>query len=148
MAKQVARASMDRQPSIKAYHQQVAPMPEGTVPTTRRHPTATIEQSKLAKNPLPANEYNLTQGQKYYANYCLFCHGEKGRGDGPVATVLAPKVSDLTSPAISKLNDGQLYYRMLHGVGHDPVMDETVLPDRRWQIVMYVRSLSQGRREP
>lgn len=134
---------MDRQPSIKAYHQRVPPMPQGTVPTTGRHQTATLDQSKPAKNPLPTTPENLTAGGKYYGNYCAFCHGRQGRGDGPVATVLTPKVTDLTSPEVSKLNDGQLYDRMLHGVGHDPVMEQTVLADRRWQIVMYVRSLAQ-----
>lgn len=139
---------MDRQPSIKAYHQKAPAMPVGTVPTTGRLKTKTFEQSKLVKSPLPATAENLEHGRKYYANYCLFCHGDVGKGDGPVATVLASKVPDLTSPAISKLNDGQIYYRMLHGVGHDPVMDQTVLPDRRWQIVMYVRSLQSKKQAP
>ncbi|HET6454821.1 MAG TPA: c-type cytochrome [Armatimonadota bacterium] len=133
---------MDHEPSIKAYHQEVPPMPQGTVPTTRRLQTNTLEQSKLAKNPLPSSPVNLALGEQYYGNYCAFCHGVLGRGDGPVATVLTAEVADLTAPAVQKLNDGQLYYRMLHGVGHDPVMDQTVLPDRRWEVVLYVRSLS------
>lgn len=134
---------MDREPSIKAYHQEVPPMPQGTVPTTGTLEAKTLEQSKLAKNPLPSSPRNLALGQKYYGNYCVFCHGGKGRGDGPVATVLTPTVADLASPAVQNLNDGQLYVHMIHGVGHDPTMDQTVLSDRRWQIVMYVRSLAE-----
>jgi len=119
---------MDKQPSVKAYHQQAPAMPQGTVPV------AGVES---------AEEPNLEQGQAYYANYCAFCHGDQGRGDGPVATVLTPETPDLTSSAVKNLSDAELHDRMLHGVGHDPTMEQTVPPERRRQIVMYVRSLQR-----
>ena len=46
-------------------------------------------------NVIGANEYRIS---------CQVCHGEKGRGDGPMAKVLTVKPSDLTQ--ISKNNGG------------------------------------------
>lgn len=38
-------------------------------------------------------------GQEVYNNYCAPCHGEDGRGDGPVAKSLFPKPRDFTRGA-------------------------------------------------
>jgi len=35
-------------------------------------------------------------GERLYRRYCASCHGESGRGDGPLAASLAPPPSDLT----------------------------------------------------
>ncbi len=37
-----------------------------------------------------------TAGARLYATYCANCHGERGRGDGPTASVLRVRVPDLT----------------------------------------------------
>jgi mono/diheme cytochrome c family protein len=36
-------------------------------------------------------------GQELFARFCASCHGETGRGDGPVARSLAAMVPDLTT---------------------------------------------------
>ncbi len=36
-------------------------------------------------------------GEEIFLNYCSACHGESGRGDGPVARSLATAVPDLTA---------------------------------------------------
>jgi mono/diheme cytochrome c family protein len=36
-------------------------------------------------------------GEEIFLNYCSACHGESGRGDGPVARSLATVVPDLTA---------------------------------------------------
>ena len=35
-------------------------------------------------------------GEQLYRRYCASCHGESGRGDGPLAASLAPPPTDLT----------------------------------------------------
>lgn len=44
---------------------------------------------------LPESSYTMSEaakaGQKVYENYCIGCHGPKGMGQGPAATVLIPK---------------------------------------------------------
>jgi mono/diheme cytochrome c family protein len=43
-------------------------------------------------------------GEELFQRFCASCHGESGRGDGPVARGLAVTVPDLT--AISRRYDG------------------------------------------
>lgn len=131
------------QPSIQPFERQMPDMPRGTVPTSGRLETFTAEQSRLAANPLPNTPANLRNGRIYYGYYCLMCHGSKGDGNGAVGESYIPKPADLSSPAVAGLSDGELYQRMLVGVGHDPVMTQTVPPDQRWPIVMYIRTLAR-----
>ena len=44
------------------------------------------------------------EGADLYHSYCATCHGDTGKGDGPVASVLETPVPDLTK--ISKTNGG------------------------------------------
>ncbi|MBI5233499.1 MAG: cytochrome c, partial [Deltaproteobacteria bacterium] len=39
---------------------------------------------------------NLENGKTVYQKRCLWCHGEKGAGDGPAADFLNPRPRDLT----------------------------------------------------
>ena len=43
-------------------------------------------------------------GRAIYADYCLACHGDGGKGDGPAASGLAKRPADLTG--ISARNHG------------------------------------------
>ena len=44
------------------------------------------------------------EGQDIFHAYCATCHGDSGKGDGPIASVLDTPVTDLTT--ISKRNGG------------------------------------------
>ena len=135
---------MRNQQSIRPFERQMPKMPANTVPTTGSLAALTAEESKLVSNPLAKTETNLQNGEVYYGYYCRMCHGADGRGSGPVGESYVPKPTDLSSPAIAKLTDGQVHDRMLRGVGHDPAMLQTVPPTHRWPIVMYLRNLQQS----
>jgi hypothetical protein len=132
------------QASIRPYSREMPAMPAGTTPSKGRSVTLALKASETSKNPLPATKENIGDGRIYYGYYCLMCHGEKGDGDGPVGQSYIPKPADLSSPAVKALSDGQLYRKMLTGVGHDPVMIETVLPDHHWPLVLYVRTFAKS----
>lgn len=133
------------QASVRTYSRQMPAMPGGTTPVKGRAVTAVLKTSETAKNPLPATAANVRNGRIYYGYYCLMCHGEKGDGDGPVGQSYIPKPTDLSSSSVDSLSDGQLYRKMLTGNGHDPVMIQTVLPDHRWPLVLYVRTFAGTR---
>ncbi len=42
---------------------------------------------------------NGAKGRSLYAKYCISCHGESGKGDGPAGGALNPKPRDLTDRA-------------------------------------------------
>lgn len=136
------------QASIKPYEQKMPNAPVGTVPTRGRLQTYTALQSASAANPLTPNPTVLSNGRIYYGYYCVMCHGADGRGNGPVGQSYVPKPTDLTSASVTGMTDGRLYRGMLSGVGHSPVMDQTVLPEHRWPLVLYVRTLSKSPRTP
>ena len=131
------------QPSIQPFERSMPDMPKGVVPTNGRLQTFTVQQSKLTANPLPETSVNMQNGRIYYGYYCLMCHGSKGDGNGPVGESYNPKPADLSTPAVKNLSDGELYQRMLIGIGHDPVISQTVQPNQRWPIVMYVRKFAK-----
>lgn len=134
---------MREQISIQPFSRQMPLMPTGTVPTTSRLQTITAQQSKLKTNPMPKSQAVLDDGRIFYGYYCRQCHGANGDGNGPVGQSYVPEPADLSSSAVRKLNDGQFYAGMLHGVGHDPIMSQTVPLDQRWQTVAYARSFTR-----
>ncbi|MBI2842320.1 MAG: cytochrome C [Armatimonadetes bacterium] len=135
---------MNIQPSIQPYEREMPEMPAVTVPFTGRLETRTLEASQIVANPLSRTPENLEKGRIYYGYYCRMCHGKEGDGHGPVGQSYVPKPADLSSPALAGLTAGELYYRMLYGTGHEPVMDQTVLPEHRWPLVMYVRTFQKA----
>ena len=53
----------------------------------------------------PASQRPADQGAEMYRGYCAPCHGVQGHGDGPVASSLKAKPTDLTKLAAG--NKGQ-----------------------------------------
>ena len=130
---------MARQPSVRPFERQMPDMPTGTVPVG-----GTVELPAAdAESPLRATPDVIEEGELYYGYYCLMCHGADGRGRTPVGEAYDPAPADLAGQDVRNMADGELCRAMLTGVGHDPVMESTVTPERRWQIVAYVRELAE-----
>ena len=62
-----------------------------------------VSESTL-KNPVPLTETSMKQGQELYERFCLHCHGEGGKGDGPVAKMYKG-VPVYSSDALKDLKD-------------------------------------------
>ncbi len=45
---------------------------------------------------IPADRTAPNNGQQMYTSYCAPCHGMNGKGQGPAATAINPRPSDLT----------------------------------------------------
>ncbi len=107
----------------------------------KRSWTAPPEAREL-KNPVPADAASLSMGKDLYEEHCLMCHGEKGKGDGPMADTLPRSPGDLTQAR--DLTDGELFWRISKG---DDVMPsfETEKPlseEDRWHLVNFIRTFS------
>jgi mono/diheme cytochrome c family protein len=127
------------QPKLMPNRARIPTLPDGIVPISG------VETQDFASlpvyNPLPRTERTRRTGQVYYGYYCVFCHGRTGRGDGPVGQSYTPVPTDLTSPPVRNLSDGDLYRAMLTGVGHEPVLPHVIVPQAPWYIVSYIRHL-------
>jgi mono/diheme cytochrome c family protein len=80
---------------------------------------------------------------------CISCHGEGGKGNGPLAGTLDPKPQDLTDPALQdEVSDQYIFWRVKtagEGAPEGLLSAMTGFPgatDKQiWEVVAYVRSL-------
>ena len=98
----------------------------------------------IVVNPIIADDASLQRGEDIYGTSCIDCHGQAGRGDGPVVTRLNPKPSDFRSDHVKELSDGELYYIITHGI-EGSAMPAFVFfdEDQRWHLVNYLRTFQE-----
>jgi mono/diheme cytochrome c family protein len=102
-------------------------------------PADTVHQA----NPVKPTAESLAQGKKYYGYDCAMCHGEKGNGKGEVAIDEKMELENWTDPAALKgKTDGELFYIIKNGKGKMPPEGDRVKPTELWNMVNYIRSLS------
>ncbi len=94
-------------------------------------------------NPVKPTSESLALGKKYYGYDCTMCHGDNGNGKGEVAVSEKFKIGDFTDPATLKgRTDGELFYIIKNGQGQMPPEGDRVKPTELWNMVNYIRSLS------
>jgi mono/diheme cytochrome c family protein len=130
--------------------------PEGTVPvgapgSPPMDPLDEVAQSAL-QNPRAATLESLENGRLQYERYCAVCHGENGKGDGPVSMM-----GDIKGPFVGVLavngpgnlslarSDGHVYSTIRYGRRRMPSY-QRIPEDGRWDIVNYIRYMN-GRME-
>ena len=111
-----------------------------------------IDVSKYTRRP-PENKQTIAEGRRIYESACIYCHGIKGEGKGPVAYFLSrdtgPHPRDFTSGVYkfrSTLSgelptDDDLFRAITNGiVGFMPPFVGLKSSDR-WKVVYYIKSL-------
>jgi mono/diheme cytochrome c family protein len=102
----------------------------------------TVDSMSGLKNPTAVSEASLVNGRKLYQINCTPCHGQAGKGDGPVGKYGLPAPS-LVADHAKGLADGYIFGIMRNGRGAMPTYDRIEEMDR-WDVVNYVRGL-QGK---
>ena len=95
-------------------------------------------------NPLVAPSAEaLAAGKKVFTRQCMSCHGTLGKGDGPAAADQPVKPHDLTSPAVLKQTDGELFWKIT--TGRKPMLsfEKLLTEEQRWQVILYIRTLKK-----
>ena len=82
-------ATMRHQRNIKPYARPIPPV-AGAVPVSGAELPLTRETADRLANPRTRTAESLNRGQWVYSTYCQVCHGEHGRGDGPVSLAGEP----------------------------------------------------------
>ncbi|HEX9386782.1 MAG TPA: cytochrome c, partial [Anaerolineales bacterium] len=74
---------------------------------------------------------------------CVSCHGETGKGDGPLGVVLNPRPADLSQHAIPGVHtDAQLYEWITDGFPGSamPAWKSRLSDTDRWNLVNFIRT--------
>lgn len=132
---------MSIQPSFQPMEDPL-PVPPRSIPVEG---PAYIPNLGAPKNPIPADQASVARGAELFHINCTICHGEGGKGDGPVAPFLQnKKPADLTSPAVQFLSDGAIFMVITNGKpGAMPPLNENLTVRERWDVVNYVRTLGK-----
>lgn len=94
-------------------------------------------------NPYTATEQTLQEGRGLFQTYCMVCHGEMGRGDGPLSGKIPPPPS-YVSERLLKFAPGHLFHVVTMGTGKMPSYAAQLSASERWKIVTYVHTTLQG----
>lgn len=105
--------------------------------------TVPPEALKELKNPVAAAELpaSLERGRALYSKECVSCHGAKGQGDGPDGLYFTTPPSNLTSPAVAKQSDAELFFKITQGRGDMKAYQQVYDAAQRWDLVNAVRAL-------
>ena len=97
-------------------------------------------------NPLKGNAEATSEGKKIYTQYCVTCHGSKGKGDGIAAPGLSKPPADHTSDFVQKQTDGALFWIISQGNNPMPTYRTTLSETQRWQVVNFIRTLAKTKK--
>jgi mono/diheme cytochrome c family protein len=132
---------------MRGNPQQSVPVYGSAVPgyaVSRAALPATIDSMAGVPNPVPADARSLSNGRQYYSINCAVCHGDAGKGDGPIVAKGFPGIPlvGAGSPTPGR-TDGYIWGMIRNGRGLMPSYNRIEELDR-WDVVNYVRGL-QGR---
>jgi mono/diheme cytochrome c family protein len=71
---------------------------------------------------------------------CLPCHGNTGRGDGPVGLLFDPSPADLTDEYTQAQADGQIFFTLTRGRGAMPFYRDSLSQEERWHVINYLKT--------
>jgi mono/diheme cytochrome c family protein len=101
------------------------------------------KDAESVSNPLANNPEAAKNGAVIFQKNCVLCHGNKGKGDGPVGANLQTKPANLTSPAVQANTDGSLFWKIGNGRAPMPSFKSVLKDEQRWQLVNYLRTLAK-----
>jgi len=95
-------------------------------------------------NPFQPTQENLERGKYIFTNDCAVCHGATGAGDGPIIPKF-PNPPSYHTDTSKALPDGAMFHIITMGRNNMGSYAAQVAPDDRWKVILYIRSLQQGK---
>jgi mono/diheme cytochrome c family protein len=129
-------------PAFKPQEEPVRLPPMDSVPTKGRERIPPLKETAKLANPVEPTEWALRKGKELFGIYCVPCHGDSGKGDGPVGKKYVPTPADLRPGTHgAHHSDGELFVIISAGAGGMPAFRADLTPVERWQIVAFLRTL-------
>ena len=109
-------------------------------PATEQGMDEAKDAAAAIPNPVPASAESLSRGAYLYEMNCLVCHGQQGKGDGPVGRKFVTKSPvDLSDLYTQSQADGQLFFTLTRGRALMPFYRDALNVEERWHVINYVR---------
>jgi mono/diheme cytochrome c family protein len=102
---------------------------------------ARLEAGRTLVNPIAKSPESLTRGREMYDRHCIVCHGEQGRGNGPVGQKFVPQPMELNLDYVQLQPDGQLFYTISHGSLAMPFYRQAIVAEDRWHLVNFIKEV-------
>ena len=92
------------------------------------------------ENPVEATQESIARGRMLFASNCVQCHGESGRGDGPLAASLPLKPANLYDHV--PFHPDQYFFGVIsNGLGGVmPAFEGQLSEEDRWNILNFLRA--------
>ncbi len=113
----------------------------------KKHHWEAPEEEANRQNPTSGALASIQRGKVIFRKSCAICHGKEAKGDGPAATTMNPKPSDLSMMA-GMHSDGEFAWKIATGKGAMPGMRDSLTEDQIWDVVSFIQSLKPDRMEP
>ncbi len=91
------------------------------------------------ENPIVAEDSSITVGKNLYLRECQQCHGESGKGDGPVSAALEKAAANLTSSGVLQQTDGAIYTKIRVGRTPMPSFKSHLSKEEIWHLINFIR---------
>ena len=100
---------------------------------------AELSRPPPLENPFRNQASSIAAGSVIYEQNCVVCHGEEGRGDGPLAASLSPKPVDLREHTAAH-RESVLYQFISRGVQGTamPAFEESLSDEERWHVLNFI----------
>jgi mono/diheme cytochrome c family protein len=87
---------------------------------------------------------SVETGGTHYGLDCGICHGVDGLAQTPSGRWMYPRATDLTSKQVQSYSDQELFWIIKNGIRFTgmPAFGKLEKPDHTWDLVNYVRTLS------
>lgn len=113
-----------------------------------RVPADKLPLAKALKSNVKADEKAVHEGKEIFMGKgaCFSCHGESGKGDGPVGESFNPRPRNFTDTRWQGVRtDGEIFWAISNGteLGMIPYGDN-LNEEERWQLVSYIRELGKS----
>jgi mono/diheme cytochrome c family protein len=96
------------------------------------------------KNPVAADEANLTAGMKLYQSNCAGCHGDVNHAESPLADAFYPRAPQFQHDA-PDMPDNENFYLIKHGIRWSgmPAWKQLMTDQQIWQVCVFLDHMNK-----
>lgn len=129
---------------IAALALAVAPWPSTSLVFGPAVPTS------FHSSPTQFSVDSIAQGARVYAQHCVACHGQDGRGEGPLAATLTRWPPTFASQLLARRADGEMFWRIQYGMRDEeerstmPAFSRQLSDAETWAVLDYLKVLAAG----